>query len=226
MIKATPHSNYPVEAGRYFRGNDASPVALAIVLNTDEDKIPLDLEKLVRAGAESGAALAGTVQTPNIGFEKMICNIVGNPNIRYLILGGPESPGHHTGGALKALFANGVDARKRILGTEASHAVLHNIPAGFILRLLEQVTLIDLQFVADPEVIRQAIRACYQEQPVVFRDYTLWDPGPFPGEPLDGQITWRVSQPWLEPDNDAERAALDRARALMEKLKARKGNPA
>lgn len=224
MLKAIPHPNYPAEDGRYIRGNDASPVALAVVLNTDEDKIPLDLEKLVRAGAESGAALAGTVQTPNIGFEKMICNIVGNPNIRYLILGGPESAGHHTGEALKALFANGVDARKRIVGTDAAHAVLHNLPAEFILRFLQQVTLIDLQFEADPGQIRKAVCACYQEQAAPFRSYSLWDPGPFSGQPLDGRITWRVTQPWCEPDNDAERAALERAKALMEKLKARKLN--
>lgn len=221
MIKAPPHPNYPAEPGRYIRGNDASPVAVAVILNTDEDKIPPDLERLVRAGAESGAALAGTVQTPNIGFEKMICNIVGNPNIRYLILGGPESAGHHTGESLKALFANGVDARKRIVGTDAAHAVLHNIPAEFILRILQQVTLIDLQF--EPEQpIREAVRACYQEQAVSFRGYSLWDPGPFSGPPLDGRITWRLTQPWAEPDNDAERSAHDRAKALMEKLRARK----
>jgi len=224
MVKATPHPNYPAEAGRYIRGNDASPVVLAVVLNTDEDKIPADLEKLVRAGAESGAALAGTVQTPNIGFEKMICNIVGNPNIRYLILGGPESAGHLTGEALKALFANGVDARKRIVGTDSVHAVLPNIPAEFILRLLQQVTLVDLQFEADPGQIKKAVWACYQEQPTPFRGYALSDPGPFAGEPLDGRITWRVTQPWWEPDNDAERVALDRARALIEKLKARKAD--
>ena len=221
MNKATPHPGYPAEAGRYIRGNDASPVAVAIILNTDEDKIPPDLEKLVRIGAESGAALSGTIQTPNIGFEKMICNIVGNPNIRYLILGGPESPGHHTGEALKALFANGVDERKRILGTDAVHALLPNIPAEFILRFLEQVTLIDLQFVADPEQIRKAVWACYQEQPVPFRDFSLWDKGPFPAVPLDGRITWRVMHLGAEPDNDAEKAALARAKALMEKLRAR-----
>ena len=222
MHKATPHPNYPAEPGRYIRGNDASPVAVAIVLNTDEDKIPADLEKLVRAGAESGAALAGTVQTPNIGFEKMICNLVGNPNIRYLILGGPESDGHQTGEALKALFANGVDDRKRIVGTAAAHGVLHNIPAEFILRVLQQVTLIDLLCEADPVLIRDAVRACYQEQPVQFRGSSVWDPGPYPESALDGRITWRVTKPWSEPDTDAERAALDRAKALMEKLKARK----
>ena len=222
MIKTTPHPGYPAEEGRYIRGNDASPVALAVVLNTDEDKIPPELEKLVRAGAESGAALSGTVQTPNIGFEKMICNIVGNPNIRYLILGGPESAGHHTGEALKALFANGVDARKRIAGTDAAHAGLFNIPLEFVQRFLQQVTLIDLQFEGDPEQIRKAVWACYQEQPVSFRSYSLSDPGPFSAPPLDGHITWRVTQPWWEPESDSERNALDRARALIEKLKARK----
>lgn len=222
MEKAKPHPNYPAEPGRYIRGNDASPVAVAIVLNKDEDKIPADLEILVRAGAESGAALAGTVQTPNIGFEKMICNLVGNPNIRYLVLGGPESAGHHTGEALKALFANGVDDRKRILGTEAAHAVLANIPAEFIVRILEQVSLVDLQFEADPAVIRKAVWSCYQEKPTAFRTYSLWDPGPFDGPALDGRITWRVTQPWWEPEGDGERTALERARALMEKLKARR----
>jgi tetrahydromethanopterin S-methyltransferase subunit A len=216
MQKAIPHPGYPAEEGRYIRGNDASPVAFAVILNTDGDKVPPELEKLVRAGAESGA--------PNIGFEKMICNIVGNPNIRYLILGGPESAGHHTGEALKALFANGVDARKRIVGTDASHAVLHNIPLEFVQRFLQQVALIDLQFEGDPEQIRKAVWACYQEQPVSFRTYSLSDPGPFSAPPLDGRITWRVTQPWSEPDSDSERAALDRARALIEKLKARKAD--
>lgn len=79
MLKVKPHPDYPPEEGRYLRGNDASPVAVAIVLTTDGDKIPPDLERLVRAGLESGAALSGTVQTENVGFEKIICNIVANP---------------------------------------------------------------------------------------------------------------------------------------------------
>jgi tetrahydromethanopterin S-methyltransferase subunit A len=66
----------------------------------------------VRAGYESGAALSCTEQRPNIGFEKMICTIIGDPNIRYLVLTGTESEGHLTGEALKALFSNGVDEKK------------------------------------------------------------------------------------------------------------------
>lgn len=130
---------------------------------------------------------------------------------------------NYPGESLKALFANGVDERKRIVGTQAAHAVLHNIPAEFILRLLQQVTLIDLQFKPD-QLIRDAVRACYQEQPVPFNGYTLWDPGPFPSPPLDGRITWRITQPSAVPENDAERAALDRAKALIEKLKSRRVN--
>ncbi len=76
MLKVDPHPDYPPEDGRYLRGNDFSPVAVAIILNCDADKIPPELENLVRAGIETGAALSGTVQTENVGFEKIVCNIV------------------------------------------------------------------------------------------------------------------------------------------------------
>ncbi len=79
MLKVDPHPDYPPEDGRYLRGNDFSPVAVAIILNCDADKSPPELESLVRAGIETGAALSGTVQTENIGFEKIVCNIVANP---------------------------------------------------------------------------------------------------------------------------------------------------
>jgi tetrahydromethanopterin S-methyltransferase subunit A len=221
MLKVNPHPDYPPEEGRYIRGNDFSPVAVAIILNRDADKIPPDIQALVRAGAESGAALSGTVQTPNIGFEKMICNLVANPNLRYLILGGPESEGHLTGAALKALFQNGVDAKKRIVGVEAPHAALFNLPEAVIERLRQQVTLIDLQFEGDPDVIRQAVWACYQENPVKFRDYVLGDPGAYPEPPIGNAITWRVMQPWAEPSNDGEREAKEKAQVLVEQLRAR-----
>jgi tetrahydromethanopterin S-methyltransferase subunit A len=83
IVKVSPTPDYPPEEGRYLRGNDASPVAVGIILNCEPEKMPLALESLVRAGVEAGAALSGTVQTENIGFEKIICNITANPNIRY-----------------------------------------------------------------------------------------------------------------------------------------------
>ncbi len=221
MLKVNPHPDYPPEEGRYIRENDFSPVAVAIVLNCDADQIPAELERLVRAGAESGAAISGTVQTENIGFEKIVCNIVANPNIRYLIVGGPESEGHLTGEALKALIVKGVDDKKRILGTSAPHPFLFNLPIELIERFQMQVSLVDLQFEGDPDVIRKAVWSCYQEAPVEFRGYSLYDPGSYPEDPLSGKITWRVTQPWVEPLDEKESEALRKAKELMERLKAR-----
>ena len=221
MLKVKPHPDYPPEEGRYIRGNDSSPVAVAIVLNCEADNIPMELTKLVRVAAESGAALSGTVQTENIGFEKIICNIVANPNIRYLILGGPESAGHSTGQALKELVQNGVDDKKKIIGSKSPHPFLYNIPVEFIERFRKQITLIDLQFEGDPEIIRKAVWSCYQEEPVEFRGYSLYDMGAYPEEPLSGTITWRVTMPWAVPENEKEEEALGRAKELLEKLKAK-----
>jgi tetrahydromethanopterin S-methyltransferase subunit A len=221
MLKVNPHPDYPPEEGRYLRGNDFSPVAVAVVLNCDANKIPPEIEKLVRAGIESGAALAGTVQTENIGFEKIVCNIVSNPNIRYLILAGPESEGHLTGEAMKALIQNGVDEKKRIIETSAPHPFLFNLPMEMIDRFRKQLSLIDLQFEADPEVIRKAVWSCYQEKPVDFQSYSLYDPGAYPEPPISGRITWRVTNPWVGPLDEREVEAQQKARGLMERLKAR-----
>jgi tetrahydromethanopterin S-methyltransferase subunit A len=216
VLKVDLHSDYPPEEGRYIRGNDFSPVAVMIILNRDADKIPPEIEKLVRAGVESGAALSGTVQTENIGFEKLVCNIVANPNIRYLILGGPESEGHLTGAAMKALIFNGVDEKKRILGTEAPHPFLFNLPMEFIERFRAQISLVDLQFKNDPDLIQQAVWSCYQEEPVKFLGYSLYDPGAYPQSPLSGKITWRVTQPWGGSIDDEEFEALEKLKTLIE----------
>jgi len=221
MLKVDPHPDYPPEDGRYLRGNDFSPAAVAIILTTDEDKIPQELETLVRVGIETGAALSGTVQTENIGFEKIVCNIVANPNIRYLIIGGPESWGHSTGEALKALIHQGVDEKKRIIGTNAPHPFLFNLSMKMIERFRKQLSVIDLQFEGDPNLIRKAVWSCYQENPVEFRGYSLYDPGAYPEPPLSGKLTWRITEPWAEVLDDKEREAKKRAQELIERLKPR-----
>jgi tetrahydromethanopterin S-methyltransferase subunit A len=221
VLKVDPHSEYPPEEGCYIRGNDRSPVVVCVILKWDQDKVPPEIEALVRAGAESGAALSGTLQTENIGLEKIICNVVANPNIRYFVLGGPESDGHLTGDAVKALFANGVDEKKHIIGTASPHPFLYNIPPESIERFRDQVTLVDLQFQGDPGLIRQAVWSCYQEEPEDFRGQELYDPGAYPEPPLSGGITWKIMQPWGEPKNDAEREAKRRAFELMDLIRER-----
>lgn len=117
-----------------------------IILTTDADKNPLEIEWLVRVGVETDAAISGTIHTANLGIEKIICNIVSKTNIRYLVLGGPESAGHRTGEAIKALFSNGVDKKKRIIGTAALSPTLYKVPVEFIERLRKQVTIGRLSF--------------------------------------------------------------------------------
>ena len=204
MLKAEPASSYPPEEGRYLRGNDYSPVAVAVILIYDQEKIPPDIESLVRVGLESGAALSGTLQTENVGIEKLICNIVANPNIRYLVIFGPESPGHQTGDALLRLLENGVDERRRIIGAKALTPYLFNLPMEFIVRFRQQVRPINLLNEGDPELLRRAVRSCYQEEPTPFQGCTLFDPGAYPGDPLSGQITWRVTRPQAGPKDEGE----------------------
>jgi tetrahydromethanopterin S-methyltransferase subunit A len=222
--KEQTHPDYPPEAGRFLRGNDYSPAAVVIILTYDAEAIPPAIESLVKAGVEAGAALSGTLQTANIGIEKLICNVVANPNIRYLILGGPESEGHRTGDAVKALFRNGVDEKKRIIGATGLTAVLYNVPMEFITRFREQLTLVDCQF-QDEEVIRQAVLSCYQETPVEFRGQLLFDSGAFPKPPLSGNLTWNVTQPWSEPGDDRERAAKKKALERIAQLKQKQKRP-
>jgi|GEM_PF-1122262 len=61
--------------------------------------------------------------------------------------------------------------------------------------------------------------SCYQEEPVEFRGYSLYDIGAYPEEPLSGKITWRVTMPWAVPEDDKEKEALERAKKLLSKLK-------
>lgn len=221
MLKVDPHLDYPPEEGCFIRGNDRSPVAVCVILRWEQDKVPLEIERLVRVGAESGAALSGTLQTENIGLEKVICNVVSNPNIRYLVMCGPESEGHLTGEAVKALFANGVDERQRIIGTDSPHPFLFNITLEMIERFREQLTLVDLQFQQDPELVRRAVWSCYQEEPVDFMGCRLYDPGAYDLPPLSGTITWKVLQPYWEPEDDAQREARSKALELMERIRRR-----
>ena len=221
MRKVELSSEYPLEEGRYLRGNDYSPVAVVVILIHPADRVPPGIETLVRTGVENGAALSGTLQTENIGLEKIICNIVANSNVRYVVLAGPESPRHRTGEALVALFKNGIDQRKRIVGTKAPTPYLFNIPAEQVERFRKQVKLVNLLNEGHPDIIRQAVWSCYQEEPTPFRSYTLCDPGAYPGKPICRKITWRVTRPHTEPKDEEEREQVQKVKDMIALVKKR-----
>ena len=217
--KTEPSADYPPEEGCYLRGNDYSPVAVVVILRRPREETPPEIEHLVRVGVESGAALSGTLQTENVGLEKVICNIVSNPNMRYLIVCGPESPGHLVGDAILALAANGTDERKRIIGAEARTPYLFNIPCEYVQRFRKQLTVINLVNEGSPEILRQAVSACYQEQPTAFQKYMPYDPGAYPAPALSGKITWRVTQPEREPKTEEERIQAGKLHELAERIR-------
>jgi tetrahydromethanopterin S-methyltransferase subunit A len=220
MLKVEASPDYPAEEGRFLRGNDFSPVAVVVVLIYDEDKIPKDIETLVRVGVESGAALSGTMQTENIGVEKMVCNIIGNPNIRYLILTGPESPGHSTGEAIISLVKYGLDERKKIRNTSAPTPYLFNLPADYIERFRKQiVAVVDLLNRGTPELVRKAVWSCYQENETEFEGQPLYDIGAYPEAPISARLTWKVTNPVFEPKDESERKQKEDFAKKMEEIK-------
>ena len=216
MLKVKPVEGYPPETGRYVRGNEYSPVAVCTILDTFDYAIPQDLNELVLAGVDAGAAIAGMLQTENIGMEKMICNIVANPNIRYLVLCGRESTGHLPGESLISLMQKGVGEDMHIIGSRALTPVLANIPISIIERFRSQiVTIIDLLCLPgtkdrdmpglNPKTIEQAIRSCYQEEPVKFMDYSLHDIGAYPEPGIYYKIIAKITKtlPTGEPGKTA-----------------------
>ena len=206
MLKVKPADSYPPEEGRYVRGNDYSPVAVCVILGTFDSAIPSELNELVMAGVDAGAAISGMLQTENIGLEKVICNIVANPNIRYIVLCGRESTGHLPGESLLALKQNGVDDKKHIIGSEAPTPYLSNIPLEVIGRFNKQIVSIinllcqpgesDVRTPGlSPKVIEKAVWSCYQENPVIFMGHALYDMGAYPEPAIFHKIVSRLAQP-------------------------------
>ena len=221
-----PPSEYPPEEGRYLRGNDLSPVAVAAILDTFDFKIPPELAKLVQVAVESGAALAGTLQTENIGIEKLIANVVANPNIRYLILCWRESEGHLPADALINLTKNGVaeDKRRTIIGAKAPTPYIPNISLEAIERFRKQITIVNLISEDDPKMgmdlenVKKAILCCIQEKPTKFMNYTLHDIGALPDPPICQRLSMRVTEPWRPELNEKESEAIQRIKKAAKKI--------
>jgi len=215
ILKVDPPPEYPPEEGRFLRGNDYSPVAVVAILDTYDFKIPPELVRLVEVAVESGAALAGTLQTENIGVEKIVANVVANPNIRYIVVCWRESQGHLPADALINLVKNGVakDKRRTIVGAKAPTPYLPNISLEAIERFRKQVTVVNLisedepKMGMDPENVKKAVWSCIQEKRTKFMGYTLYDPGAWPQPPICQRISMRIMEPW-RPELSEEEATI------------------
>jgi len=221
LRKVAPPPDYPPEDGRYLRGNDYSPVAVVAILDTYDFKIPPELTRLLTTAIEAGAALAGTLQTENIGIEKVVANIVANPNIRFLVLCWREANGHRPAETLRCLLENGVanDKRRTIVGATAPTPYLANISLEAIQRFRQQITLVNLIHEDDPkhgmrpEKVDAAVHACIQEAPTMFDEHVVFDPGAWPAPAICQKLSMRVTEPWRPELSTAEAQTIEQMKA-------------
>ncbi|BDZ70891.1 hypothetical protein GCM10025861_14080 [Methanobacterium petrolearium] len=115
---------------------------------------------------DAGAAIAGPCKTENLGIEKMMANLISNPNIRFLVLCGSEVQGHITGQSIEALHANGVDPDKRkIVGATGAIPFIENIPDEAIQRFQQQLEIVSMIDVEDAAAIQSQVKECIEKDP-------------------------------------------------------------
>ncbi|MDP3485344.1 MAG: tetrahydromethanopterin S-methyltransferase subunit A [Methanobacteriaceae archaeon] len=160
--KKSPAEGWPVVNGDYIVGDPESPVAATTLGSHNEDVV-----------ADAGAAIAGPCKTENLGIEKMVANIVSNPNIRFLILCGSEVQGHITGQSIEALHANGVDEKRKIAGASGAIPFVENIDDDGIERFQQQLEIISMIDVEDAAAIQSKVKECIEKDPGAFEEEAM-----------------------------------------------------
>lgn len=172
---------WPPLPGDYFVVRYGAPVAVC-TLNSRA------LAKSLADSRPAGLSISGTMHTENLGIERVVRNILANPNIRFLVLCGEDTRqavGHLPGQCFESLFSSGIDERGRIIGAQGKRPVLKNIGQDEVQAFLRQVELVSMIGEEDPEAIARRIWTCAER-----------DPGPFP-EPFRGAQIERIAA--LEP---------------------------
>lgn len=160
-----PGFKWPPLPGDYVVGNPQSPVAICTLS--------------FHVDVEAPYAIRGVCRTENVGIERVVVNLVSNPNVRFLILCGEEVAGHNVGGCFKALKRYGVDPNsRRIINAPGPIPVVGNLPLKAIERFREQVELVDLIGVVDSTKIAEEVYRCVER-----------DPGAYPKPPLRVEVT-------------------------------------
>ena len=146
---------WPLETGDYSVGNPQSPVAAVTLGSKMNDEI-----------VEMGVAIAGPLHTENLGIEKVVTNLVSNPNIRFLIVCGSEVQGHITGETVKALYENGIDPEtKSILKSPGAIPFVENLSVEAVERFQEQLTIIDMINNENLDEISLKVDECLENDP-------------------------------------------------------------
>jgi len=135
---------WPLEPGEFVVGNPEKHVAVV----TLDDDLSLPTEAL---------AIYGKSRTENLGVERVVLNTISNQNIRVVVVCGEEIHGHMAGQAIIALWKNGIDEAKRIVGALGAIPYIQNLPESFIKRFREQVEVVDLIGVTDEKRLKSKL---------------------------------------------------------------------
>lgn len=153
-------SDWPFVPGTYFVVDSAAPVAVTTLGS-------VDLAKEVSESPPGGLCIVGKVETENIGVEKIIKNILSNPAIRYLVCAGAEPPKHLTGATMIALFENGVDEQKKIVGSPGMRPVLPNTTRDEVEEFRQRIEPIDMVGCTDVAEIHAKVAELAANAPAV-----------------------------------------------------------
>jgi tetrahydromethanopterin S-methyltransferase subunit A len=151
-------SGWPMVKGDFHSGDSNNPVAIVTMGSH------LDEEGLCSAGA----AIAGSCKTENLGLEKVIANIISNPNIRFMLCCGTEVKGHLAGQTMKALHKNGVK-EGRVVEAQGAIPFIENLKDDAIKRFQEQVECVDIMETEDLGVIKAKINELKGRDPGAFK---------------------------------------------------------
>ncbi len=168
-------SSWPPIDGAYLVGDPASPIAVCTLTSTEL------LQPLAKV---PGVAIVGQLYTANIGIEHVVCNVIANPAIRFLLLCGKESRLFLPGQSLRSLLENGVDGAGMIVNAPGYEPVLRNLSRGQIDRFRRQVNLVDWSEERDVAVLAEHIQALAARRPAPFSSELI---AASPGEASDSR---------------------------------------
>ncbi len=141
---------WPLTSGNYVIGDTDSSVAV-VTLASDHKEWGLQ-----------NYAICGTCFTANFGIEKIITNVLANPNINYLIVCGAESA-HWAGQSLISLAENGVSTMagsRKIIGSKSPLSYLNEIPMTAISRFIREIKIVYMVGNKNPAAIQKSIDSC------------------------------------------------------------------
>jgi len=155
--KKAAASGWPLIKGDFHSGDVNSPVAVITMgSHLDEQGI-----------CDAGAALCGSCKTENLGLEKVIANVIANPNIRFALLVGTEVKGHLSAQTLIALHKSGVK-EGRVVGAEGAIPFIENLNDANIKRFQEQVEIVNIMETEDVGAVKAKINELKAKDPGAF----------------------------------------------------------